>query len=403
MMGWKIASPALALILAICLLVVLVELVGHFSQLTTSYSKIAKLADEHHEAVVYLKDLLPKEYADVRKDSLQIQQAVASLATPILTPLVQLFIGGVALAGLFFTYRSVQIATSTLEVTRRNQTVERFSSAIDQLGKTENGHENCEARLGGIYSLAGVARDSDDYRQPVVDVLCAYVRRNSPKSPGDRELSAEAQTSRRMEVEAILRVMAELMTNGANLVGSNLSWTILRGRPTTPPSKRLALPEVILTTSELGFIEWCYLDLTEADFKGASLESATLSDNIMVRGKFWGASMSTSDLTNSDLRNAEFLDADLRRAQLTGSELQGSKFTGAQLQHAHLLGRGLTWNQLHEGIIDSTTEMPEHVRQRMPEAAKAVLGGLTAGQVMTYGRAFDSVKAAKDFIDARPR
>ena len=39
-----------------------------------------------------------------------------------------------------------------------------------------NKDENIEQRLGGIYALEGVMNDSEQYHQPVLEALCAFVR-----------------------------------------------------------------------------------------------------------------------------------------------------------------------------------------------------------------------------------
>jgi hypothetical protein len=44
------------------------------------------------------------------------------------------------------------------------------------------------ARLGGIYALEGVMNTSKDYRQPVLEALCAFVR-DATKAKEDDEHS----------------------------------------------------------------------------------------------------------------------------------------------------------------------------------------------------------------------
>jgi hypothetical protein len=91
-------------------------------------------------------------------------------------------IGGFGLLlGLYFTWRRV-------EISQDQQVTERFTRAIDQLGATDDdGNPRLEIRLGGIYALERIARDSParDY-STVMEVLTAYVRENAPwpaKSP----------------------------------------------------------------------------------------------------------------------------------------------------------------------------------------------------------------------------
>ena len=62
--------------------------------------------------------------------------------------LAQILAGTALLSGLYFTWR-------TLQVNREGQITDRFTRAIDQLGKTdEEGNRLFEIRIGGIYALA---------------------------------------------------------------------------------------------------------------------------------------------------------------------------------------------------------------------------------------------------------
>src|SRR5215217_4967771 len=69
-----------------------------------------------------------------------------------------------------------------LRQAEQGQITERFTRAIDQLGS-----EKLEIRLGGIYALERIARDSPerDY-STVIEVLTAYVRQNS-STPSKKE------------------------------------------------------------------------------------------------------------------------------------------------------------------------------------------------------------------------
>jgi hypothetical protein len=93
--------------------------------------------------------------------------------------LVQL-VGGVALlGGLYFTAQTLRtsqetlrVNQKTLETTQQGQITERFTKAIEQLGDKER----LMVRLGGIYALERIARDSESDHWAVMEVLTAFVR-----------------------------------------------------------------------------------------------------------------------------------------------------------------------------------------------------------------------------------
>lgn len=66
----------------------------------------------------------------------------------------------------------------TLEITREGQITERFTRAIDQLG-----HAHLDVRLGGIYALERIARDSPGDRATIGEVLTAFIRSHAPWPP----------------------------------------------------------------------------------------------------------------------------------------------------------------------------------------------------------------------------
>src|SRR5262245_19372022 len=75
------------------------------------------------------------------------------------------FVGGVALlGGLYFTAQTLRtsqetlrVNQKTLETTQQRQITERFAKAIEQLGDKEQ----LMVRLGGIYALERIAKDSE--------------------------------------------------------------------------------------------------------------------------------------------------------------------------------------------------------------------------------------------------
>src|SRR5262245_41733447 len=122
------------------------------------------------------------------KDRLTVENAARQTLAQI--------VGGVVLiGGLFFTWASLKItqesATKNQEITREGQITDRFTKAIAQLG--EQGPEKLAVRLGGIYALERIAKDSKDDHWPIMEVLTAYVREAAPRLPN---LPQDAQPSK---------------------------------------------------------------------------------------------------------------------------------------------------------------------------------------------------------------
>ncbi len=75
------------------------------------------------------------------------------------TALLAVLAGALAAIGAIYTAR-------TFSLNRQGQITERFTRAVDQLG-----NEKLDVRLGGIYALERIARDSEDDHPQVMEVL----------------------------------------------------------------------------------------------------------------------------------------------------------------------------------------------------------------------------------------
>ena len=86
------------------------------------------------------------------KDRAKIENAARS-------NVVQTFGGLFIFVTAYFSWRNLQVTQQNLVVTQEKQVTERFAKAIEQLGS-----ENIHVRLGAIYALERIAKDSDkDY------------------------------------------------------------------------------------------------------------------------------------------------------------------------------------------------------------------------------------------------
>lgn len=83
--------------------------------------------------------------------------------------ILQFAAGLVLIFGLCLTARTVYLS-------RETHLTDRFTKAVDQLG-----HEQREVRVGGIYALDRLARNSTADRRLVIEVLTAYLHINTAR------------------------------------------------------------------------------------------------------------------------------------------------------------------------------------------------------------------------------
>ena len=70
--------------------------------------------------------------------------------------------------------RTVELTRQTFELTEQGQVTDRYTKAIEQLGS-----DKLDVRIGGIYALERVARDSAKDHPTVMEVLTAFIREHS--------------------------------------------------------------------------------------------------------------------------------------------------------------------------------------------------------------------------------
>jgi Pentapeptide repeats (8 copies) len=239
----------------------------------------------------------------------------ATAENAVRTTLLQGLGGAVLLLGAWFTWRQLQTA-------REGQLTERFTRAIDQLGKTDP-----EVTIGGIYALERIARDSPGDQTAIAEVLTAYVRQHArwppaPEQPSDRASSGELLRlrERRPMVQATLTVLARMP------------------RPTgVDHHLRLDLRRTDLRRADLRNARFAWARLDEAQLDGAWMLDAHLEGAWLG-----GASLQKARPWSTHLERADLHEANLQDARLYGTLLQG-----ATLTQANLKGGPLAWSRPH--------------------------------------------------------
>jgi hypothetical protein len=232
----------------------------------------------------------------------------------------QILAGTALLSGLYFTWR-------TLQVNREGQITERFTRAIDQLGATDEGkNKKLELRLGGIYALERIARESKKDHWSIMEVLTAYVRQHAPWRP---EEAQQVKEDPAVDKKAKENSRGESETTEVPAPAADIQAivTVLRQR-----------------TRSFGQGEPEPLDLRETKLTRARLWEANLS-----RANLWRANLSEADFSGANLSGANHAEADLSGTILSGADL--SEVINFQKQQLEETGSG-----------DENTQLPPDLK-----------------------------------------
>jgi uncharacterized protein YjbI with pentapeptide repeats len=234
-------------------------------------------------------------------------------------PLIQMFLGACGLIILYFAWRRLQVADENARLVEAGHMTACYSQAVAQLAAVAGGQPNIEVRLGGIYALERIARESPRDHWTVMEVLSAYVRRHSPAPPpvqsvgvNGQESAAEAGPARTpgIDIQAILTVLGRRERGG--------------GREPQGRSLNLAVT-----------------NLEGADFSQAHLEKANFHDARLERVNFTQACLEGADLRGAHLERANLMEASLERAELGGAHLERANLMEARLERAYLMNAHL--------------------------------------------------------------
>lgn len=294
-------------------------------------------------------------------------------------------VGGLILAiGVVFTWRQLSHTGRTLLITQEGQITDRFSRAIEQLGAVDDrGNKRLEVRLGGIYALERIARDSPRDYWPIMEILTAYVRQNAPwregesyadkladLSAGHRDLHGHGPGP---DVQAVLTVLGRRPhadaerehqrldlsftdLRRAELIGANFDRTDFTGA---------CLDQAALLRSRFRHAVFRWTSLRNARLDGADLHHAHLIHAQMDGAVLWGADMRRAVTLGAHLQGAELMGADLRGAEVWDAELRSALLCGADLRGTDLhMARGLGDANLARAKLDRRTKLPEGVRSK---------------------------------------
>lgn len=226
--------------------------------------------------------------------------------------------GVLAVIGAFYTHRTFGLNRESLELNRQGQITERFTRAIDQLGN----RGSLDVRLGGIYALERIGRESKDDHGPIVEILTAYVREHAPLLSNEQEErledDPEVEPSIPADVQAALTVLVR--RNTAN-------------DPPQPWHLNLSavyLPRADLHDAPLANADLSSTVLTNANLEGAQLQGARLTFARAYMANLSHAGLEGAHLAETNLRSANLMNTDLRHAMLATAKLRDADLHGAR-------------------------------------------------------------------------
>ena len=259
-----------------------------------------------------------------------------------------------------------------VELTKQGQIAERFAKAIEQLAS-----DNPTIRLGGIYELERIAKDSQRDLWSSMEFLTTFVREASSqqKTPTPAgEIQAALTVIKRLThiYEQIEEQKLDL--RGVYLCGADLQGALFQ----RIDFREANLQEVNLQKADLrgGYFHRADLQgkklqvskgygLQLSVLREANLQGADFSCAKLCRARFQKANLGMVNFRSANLSKADLQETNLQEANLYGADLQGANLQGADLSKANLRNTDLRNSNLQkasllDALYDGKTQFPKN-------------------------------------------
>jgi uncharacterized protein YjbI with pentapeptide repeats len=268
-------------------------------------------------------------------------------------------LGGAAIAWAALRQAGIAVRRhhAQTEADRQRRITESFSKAVEQLAS-----DKIEARLGGIYTLERISRESEAEYWPVMEILTAFVReRGRWQEPDTATLEKlrllylwgnNSRFRRRPEHELSTDIAAVLAV-------------INRREVRDRKREREQGWHLDFSGADLREVFWKEAHLEGAHFTETHLEGAYLEGAHLEGASFWQAHLEGAYIWKAHLKNADFTGAYLQSAELREAHLEGATFIDAELERTYFerayLDGAIFWRAHVEGALG--LELPEAPNQ----------------------------------------
>ena len=258
--------------------------------------------------------------------SIEASFALAFLGT--ITGLVALFGGYLAIQRTDESKRQNTIAEETNKMTKwqneianrqahtaqQESITERINKAIENLAKShENGDPMLEVRLGTLYDLERIAKDSERDHRQILEMLCAYIRLNSPLTSKIKKLKPDTKRKPRKDIQTALTI-----------IGRHYSWL----------KDDISLKTEQAQRERGSMIDLSYCDLWGADIGRANLRYATIRN----------ANLNEAHIYNTDMTGTILYSTDMIGAFISETNLTKTGLLHANLSNAHIANNSYLYN-----------------------------------------------------------
>ena len=262
--------------------------------------------------------------------SLDLLKIIFEEKTSVIIRNYALIIGG---------FLGLYLAIKRVKITESGQITDRYSKAIEQLGD----RENVSVRIGGLYALQRIAKDSEADLPTIQNVIANFIRRPPYKVIEVTEDSHSEDVPKHRDcpdLHVAIEIFQSLRSEKyplPHLQRSNLSFFDLQkinfsGLNMDQSSfDHSFLAQVSFDNCQLQFANFSYSDLTEVTIKNSNIFRGIFSNSITRWNYFKNSNLQATFWTNCQLESAVFQLCNLNLAHLSDSHLKYTDFKNSHI------------------------------------------------------------------------
>lgn len=238
--------------------------------------------------------------------------------------------------------------------------------AAESLNKKDENGAVMTSRLAGLYALAHVAEVNPVYHDVIMQLLCTYIRTNSPKTDENNKKDAKDDTAPlRHDIVIAINI---IKNQSGNRFSRLIKWMEKTSFFCTINLENCDLHGAKFGKGGLLMDKGAHLpytgfngaDLTNAEFNGINLTGSWINDANMTN-----AQLREADLTNATLCHTNLTGAYIRSTNLTNADFYGADMMNAETLAAFAHGgflsecKNLTQEQINKMFCGHHVEIPE--------------------------------------------
>ena len=256
---------------------------------------------------------------------------------------------GFFLAGAGIAPLGLWLANRRTENDAARRITDAFTKAVELLG-----HENVAVRLGGIYALGRLARETKSEHPKIMDIVAAYIRQGSKDY-------AKMLVAKAAGVEWDKKEGAKMLDDDLLAAPGDLE-NVVAKIENMPIDLEAAIAVIrerdVASDKKLGADGFLF-DLSNSymknvDFSNTSLRRVNLSDCQIHGGIFTKTDLSGAIMVKSNFAGSDFAKACFRDAQMKGVILDDADLAQA---------KGLTQAQIDSTTSGGGTMLPPSIKE----------------------------------------